>query len=215
MSTATLSTSPTNAPPLSLDALEFVCTLVQNLSAIELDSSKGYLIEARLANLARQCGFVTSTKLVQELRSKRQPALVGQVVDAMTTNETSFFRDIHPFDALRTTVLPELRGLLGEQRELNIWSAACSSGQELYSFAMLLREHFPDFGSWNVKLLGTDLSDEILERARKASFSQIEVNRGLVARLLIKYFERDGIKWQLRSDLKAMATFSKLNLIDR
>jgi chemotaxis protein methyltransferase CheR len=188
--------------------------IVRDRSAIELELSKSYLIEARLAPVAKQHGFPSASELIHDVRTKRRRDLEDRVVEAMTTNETSFFRDIHPFDALRKTVLPELRDVLASRRTLNIWSAACSTGQELYSVAMLIREHFPDMAAWNVGLMGTDLSDEVLERARAARFSQIEVNRGLPATLLAKYFQRDGLHWQLHQELRSMASFSKLNLIE-
>jgi chemotaxis protein methyltransferase CheR len=200
---------------LSPDAVSFVCAIVRERSAIELEASKSYLIEARLAPLAKQSGFSSTTDYILEVRKKRQLEQEQRLVEAMTTNETSFFRDIHPFNALRNTILPEMRTSRGTQRKLNIWSAACSSGQEIYSIAMILSEHFPEFANWNVQLVGTDLSDVILERARNACFTQVEVNRGLSAQLLVKYFERNGMSWQLRPDLRAKATFKKLNLIER
>lgn len=199
---------------LNSDVLSFVCTLVRERSAIELDASKAYLIDARLAPLAKQHGYGSTAELVAGMRAKPQPSLVSNLVEAMTTNETSFFRDIHPFDALRKQILPELRTKRSTPQTLNIWSAACSTGQELYSIAMLLREHFPDLAAWKVSLLGTDLSDDVLGRAREARYSQIEINRGLPAPLLIKYFQRDGMHWQLRPELRALATFRKLNLIE-
>jgi len=204
-----------SATTLTPDAISYVCTTVRDRSAIELDVSKTYLIEARLAPVARDNGFASISDLIQGVRAKRRPDLESRLVEAMTTNETSFFRDIHPFTALRTTILPEFLRLRTAQRTLNIWSAACSTGQELYSTAMVLREHFPALQNWNLQLVGTDLSDEVLERARAARFSQIEVNRGLPAPLLLKYFQRDGIHWQLCADLRTMARFLKLNLIER
>jgi len=204
MSTSTLAT----------DTLSYVCTLVRDRSAIELEANKAYLIEARLAPIAKQNGFASTNELIQGIRTKRNSKLENRVVEAMTTNETSFYRDINPFEALRKTILPEMRAHRAAQRQLNLWSAACSTGQELYSIAMLIREHFPELAAWKVNLLGTDLSDDVLERARAAKFSQIEVNRGLAAPLLLKYFQRDGMHWQIRPELRAMATFSKLNLIE-
>jgi chemotaxis protein methyltransferase CheR len=133
----------------------------------------------------------------------------------MTTNETSFYRDAHPFEALRATIIPEMMRLQARLRTLNIWSAACSTGQEAYSIAMLLRETFPDLASWKVQILGTDLSDDVLEKARAARFSQIEMNRGLPATLLAKYFRREGMQWELAEHVRSMASFCKLNLIER
>jgi len=204
MSTATLPS----------DVIDYVCTLVRQRSAIELDDTKGYLIEARLAPVAKRSGYSTTSEMVRALRCKPKAALQQQVVEAMTTNETSFFRDAHPFEALRTVIVPELLKSSATRRTLNIWSAACSTGQEAYSIAMLLSEYFPELASWNVSILGTDLSDEVLAKASAGRFSQIEMNRGLPAALLAKYFRRDGFHWELDPRIRAMAIFSKLNLIE-
>jgi chemotaxis protein methyltransferase CheR len=199
---------------LSDDSLTFVCKLVRDQSAIELEASKSYLIEARLAPVAKQFGFASTSELIHDLKSKQRVDVQRRVVSAMTTNETSFFRDIHPFDTLRKVIVPEFRAKRATQRALNIWSCACSTGQELYSIAMLIREHFPDLASWKIDLLGTDLSDEVLDRAQKAQFTQIEVNRGLSAPLLLKNFQRAGMNWELKPEIKSMASFRKLNLIE-
>lgn len=199
---------------LSPDVVSYVCSIVRERSAIELESNKSYLIEARLAPLAKQFGFGSASDYVLDVRKKRQADHEQRLVEAMTTNETSFFRDIHPFMALRKVLIPELIAARASQKSLNIWSAACSSGQELYSVAILLQEDFPQLASWNVRLTGTDLSDTILGRARNACYSQVEVNRGLSAAQLVKYFERNGMNWQLRPEMRAKATFKKLNLIE-
>lgn len=203
------------ATTLTPDTVSFVCSMVRDRSAIELEASKSYLIEARLLPLAKQHGFASTNDFIKDVRLKRHVDVERRLVEAMTTNETSFYRDIHPFTALRTTILPELRTRQAAQRTLNVWSAACSTGQELYSVAMLVREHFPDFATWTVQLVGTDLSEDVLDRARSGKYSQVEMNRGLPAPLLMKYFERDGMTWQLRPELRAMAMFTKLNLIER
>lgn len=200
---------------LTPDAVSYVCTLVRQRAAIELDAAKTYLIEARLNPLARRHGFPSTSEMIRTLQTLPKPEVQQQLVEAMTTNETSFFRDAHPFDAMRSTIVPELMQLRAKQRTLNVWSAACSTGQEAYSIAMLLREHFAELASWKVQILGTDLSDEVLEKARAARFSQVEMNRGLPATLLTKYFRRDGMQWELAEPLRAMAQFSKLNLIER
>jgi len=200
---------------LTPDVVSYVCTMVRERSAIELEASKSYLIEARLLPLAKQHGFASTNDFIHGVRVKRQPDLERRVVEAMTTNETSFFRDTHPFTALRTKILPGICASREASRSLNIWSAACSTGQELYSIAMLIRDHFPNLVTWNVRLVGTDLSEDVLNRAREAKFSQIEVNRGLPAQLLLKYFDRQGMTWQIKPDLRALATFTKLNLIER
>jgi chemotaxis protein methyltransferase CheR len=189
--------------------------MVRDRSAIELDASKGYLIEARLLPLAKQHGFKSTNEFISGVRAKGHPDLERRVVEAMTTNETSFFRDVHPFNALRTEILPQMRTRHASRRSLNVWSAACSTGQELYSFIMLLSEYFPDLATWNLQLIGTDLSEEVLAKAREGTFSQIEVNRGLPAAMMAKYFDRAGMTWQIRPQYRSLARFSKLNLIER
>jgi len=199
---------------LSTDAVSYVCTLVRSRSAIELDAAKSYLIEARLSGVARRHGLSSTSELVAQLRTKADLELQRQVVEAMTTNETSFFRDNHPFEALRKTLVPQFLTARGAAKSLNIWSAACSTGQEAYSCAMLLRESFPQLLNWKVQILGTDLSDDVLAKARAGRFSQIEMNRGLPATLLTKYFIRQGLEWELQPELRALASFRKLNLIE-
>lgn len=204
-----MTVSATIAP----DALQFVCTLVRQRSAIELDEAKAYLIEARLGPVAKRNGFASAAEMVTNLRVKPNTPIQQQLVEAMTTNETSFFRDIHPFEALRQQILPQLRKLQ-LARKLNIWSAASSTGQEAYSVAMLLREHFPELCAGKVQILGTDISDEVLARARAGTFTQIEVNRGLPANLLARYFQRKGLQWEITPSLRELVSFSKLNFIE-
>lgn len=199
---------------LTPESVSFVCGLVRERSAIELDASKTYLVEARLGPIARERGFATTTDLIENARTLRAPDVQRRIVEALTTNETSFYRDIHPFDALRTKIIPESIAHNVAKRGLNIWSAACSTGQELYSIAMLLRTHFPDLLNWNVRLLGTDISQDVLERARNARFTQIEVNRGFPAALLMRFFQRQEMHWQLIPEVRGMAVFEKLNFIE-
>jgi chemotaxis protein methyltransferase CheR len=203
-----------SATSIPADAISFVCSMVRDRSAIELEASKSYLIEARLSPVAKKFGFATATDLILGVRAKKQPELERSVVEAMTTNETSFYRDVHPFDALRNSIIPDLMVKNAASRKLSIWSAACSTGQEVYSIAMLLREHFPQLLSWNLKLHATDISDEVLTRARNGRFTQIEVNRGLPAQLLLKYFRRDGMHYQLAPEILSMVTFDRLNFIE-
>jgi chemotaxis protein methyltransferase CheR len=146
-------------------------------------------------------------ELVARLRSGAR-TLCDDVVEAITTNETSFFRDVHPFDALREAILPELT--TGTTRSLRIWSAAASTGQEPYSVAMLLREHFPNVP--DASILATDLSRDVLAKAASGRFTQAEVNRGLPARLLVKHFDRDGLEWQVKERVRRMVEFRQLNL---
>lgn len=199
--------------PITTAEFDYVRDLVRQRAAIVLDPGKEYLVESRLGQLARQQGIESISVLVEQLRRPNAAELESQVVEAMTTNETSFYRDIHPFEALRTTVLPELIKRRSSERILNIWSAACSTGQEPYTIAMLIKEHFPEIAGWTVRILATDLSTEVLDKAREGRYAQIEVNRGLPAPLLVKYFDRAGMGWQVKPDLKRMVDFRPMNLI--
>lgn len=198
---------------LSVADLSYICDLVYKEAAIVLDETKSYLIEARLDPLARREGFESSNALVKCLKTEKGAGLIAKSVDAMTTNETSFFRDVHPFLALRKHVLPEIIERKAGQKRLNIWCAASSSGQEPYTIAMLLKEHFPELDSWTVSILATDISEEMLARCRKGVFSKLEVNRGLPAPLLIKYFEQEGADWRMNEEIRSMIEFRILNLI--
>ena len=187
---------------------EFVRRLVYEHSAIALSNGKEYLVEARLAPLAQREGLSSVGELVEILR-KGGTRLRDDVLHVMATHETSFFRDIHPFDALRQTIIPSVLKANGGHR-LSMWSCAASTGQEAYSLALVIREHFPAIA--NVTILGTDLSHDVLARARDGRFSQLEVNRGLPAPMLVKYFERDGREWLLKPAVRNMVTFTPLNL---
>ena len=198
---------------LSVADLSFVCDLVYKEAAIVLDDTKSYLIDARLEPLAKREDFDSSRDLVESLRTTKDPTLVSKAIDAMTTNETSFFRDLHPFVSLRKHILPEIIGRKSAEKRISIWCAACSSGQEPYTISMLLKEHFPELGDWNVSILATDISDEMLTRCRKGVFSKLEVNRGLPAPLLIKYFLQEDAEWRLKDEIRSVIEFRELNLI--
>lgn len=191
---------------LSSSAFEVVRRLVAEESALSLGEGKSYLVEARLSPIAEREGCDSVEELVGRLRGS-PPALRDDVVQAMTTNETSFFRDVHPFEALRTVVLPELLERNGGR--LSLWSAAASTGQEAYSLAVLVAENFP---TARVSILATDLSRDVLARASEGVFSQLEVNRGLPAPLLIKYFEHDGARWRVKEQIRKRVEFRQLNL---
>jgi chemotaxis protein methyltransferase CheR len=191
---------------------DYVRTVVRERSAIVLDPGKEYLVESRLAALARTLELGSVDELVAKLRTGTD--VVDRVVEAMATNETSFFRDMRPFAALRTDVLPDLVERHRADRSLDIWSAGCSSGQEPYTIAMTILEHFPELASWNLRMLATDLSHELIARARTGSYSQIEVNRGLPSALLVKYFDRNGARWTVKPELQRRIHFEQLNLID-
>lgn len=191
---------------------DYLCKLVHDSSAIVLEPGKEYLLESRLLPLARREGFDTLNALVTNLRANSVNGMHRKVVEAMTTNETTFFRDLHPFEALRKKVLPELIEKRSVERRLTIWSAACASGQEPYSIAMLLREHFPVLAAWDVRILATDLSQEMVQRTQQGRYSQLEINRGLPAPLLLKYFEQQGLEWQIKEELRRMVEARQLNL---
>ncbi|MFN7701641.1 MAG: CheR family methyltransferase [Deltaproteobacteria bacterium] len=191
----------------------FIRDLVLRRSAIVLETGKEYLVEARLSPVARDAGFAGIPELVEALRRHPTGPLGTRVVEAMTTNETSFFRDNHPFEALRSHVIPKLIERNRHHRSIQVWSAACSTGQEPYTIAMTLKEHFPELSSWKVRIVCTDLAECVLERARAGRYRQIEVNRGLPATYLAKYFERRGLEWEVVPALKEWMEFRQLNLI--
>ncbi len=203
--------------PTSARSLQYLRELIHRRSAIVVDADKDYLLESRLAPMARKHGLATVDALVAQVRAQpnEDAPLVHAVIEAMTTNETSFFRDAHPFEALRTEMIPRLIKARASARTLRIWCAAASTGQEPYSIAMLLREHFPELGSWSVQIVATDLNATVLDRARTGVFRQLEVNRGLPAPMLVKYFDRVGADWQIKEDLRRMVTFQELNLLER
>lgn len=200
-----------DSSPLTATNFGFVRDLVHREAAIVLDPGKEYLVETRLAAVATRNRFASVNALVDHLRFSVgvAPGLQHEIVEALTTNETLFFRDLNPFDALRERVIPEFR-TANPRGVLNIWSAACSTGQEAYSIAMLLAEHFPDV---NARLLGTDLSPAVVARARDGVYQQIEVNRGLPARLLVKHFRQIETGWQISDEIRRRVEFRTMNLV--
>lgn len=191
----------------------FLADMLREKSAISIAEGKEYLVESRLAPVARAVGLEDVTALISQLRKPfPDPVVREQVIEAMTTNETSFFRDRHPFDAMQTDVLPELIQRNATTRRLSIWSAASSTGQELYSLSMLLDTTFPELDSWDVRLMGTDLSKDVLHKARSGRFSTLEVNRGCPAPMLAKYFHRDGAEYVIDERLRRRCSFEQLNL---
>lgn len=193
---------------------DFVSALAYSQAAIVLERGKEYLVEARLTPLAQREGFASLADFIGALRKDRLPgALHARTIDALTTNETYFFRDFHPFEALRRTLVPELIKLRESTRRLTLWCAACSTGQEPFSIAMLLREHFPQLASWQVEIIATDLSSTVLKQAEAGVYNQIEINRGLPASYLIKYFTQQGTTWTIKPEIRKMVQFRPLNLV--
>jgi chemotaxis protein methyltransferase CheR len=192
-----------------------VAQYVHSVCAIALDESKGYLIEGRLAGLVEETGCASYSGLLQRARSDSSRALERRIVDAITTNETLFFRDTAPFDLLRHKLIPELidqsarTGAAG----IRIWSAACSTGQELYSIAILLKELLGDPARYGVRLVGTDISDNAVGRASRGVFSPVEISRGLSETQRTRHFVPVAGGWQIRDEIRAMASFKRLNLM--
>ena len=191
---------------------EYLRKLLKERSGLDLSADKQYLIESRLLPLARKAGLSGIPELVQKLQGGSS-ALITSVVEAMTTNETFFFRDKVPFDHFRDTIMPEILKARAGRRSVRIWCAAGSTGQEPYSLAMTLKEMGAALTGWRVEIIATDLSQEVLEKAKAGVYSQFEVQRGLPIQMLMKYFKQTGETWQVNPDLRAMIQHRQLNLL--
>lgn len=192
---------------------ELYATLLKERSGLALVPEKEYLLESRLTPIARNHSLTDLAGLAAELRSKRSEPLIREVVEAMTTNESFFFRDGQPFEVFRKTVLPSLLESRKSAKRLRIWSAACSTGQEPYSLAMILKEEAAKLAGWRIEILGTDLSSEVLEKAKAGMYSQFEVQRGLPIQMLMGYFEQIGEMWQIASTIRSMVQYKEFNLL--
>ena len=191
---------------------DFIRQLVRRHSAIVVEEGGEKLAGLRLAGIVTASGLSSVSELVSTLRNQAFGTLHRAVVEAMATSETRFFRDMHPFDALRKTLIPQLIERRRDERTLSIWCGACSTGQEPYSVAMLLREHFSQLSAWKITILGTDLVHRVLEKAESGIYTSLEVNRGLPATYLIKYFASQGINWHLLPEIRQMVEFREMNL---
>ncbi|OKO82183.1 chemotaxis protein CheR [Bradyrhizobium sp. NAS80.1] len=191
---------------------EYLRKFLRDHSGLDLSADKQYLIESRLLPLARKAGLSGIGELVQKLQGG-SGALVTNVVEAMTTNETFFFRDKVPFDHFRDTIMPEVIKARAGRRSVRIWCAAGSTGQEPYSLAMCLKEMGAALTGWRVEIIATDLSQEVLEKAKSGVYSQFEVQRGLPIQMLVKYFKQTGETWQINPELRAMIQYRQLNLL--
>jgi chemotaxis protein methyltransferase CheR len=196
--------------PLDYD---FLRTALKARSGLVLSADKQYLVESRLLPIARKAGFCHLGELVEALKYGDTDVLMTRVVEAMTTNETFFFRDKTPFENFRTAVLPALLGARQGCRTIRIWCAAASTGQEPYSLAMALKDVEGELAGWRIEIIATDLASEVLERAQSGIYSQFEVQRGLPIQLLIKYFAKVGDMWQIAPEIRAMVKFRQLNLL--
>ena len=192
---------------------EFLRKLLKDRSGLDLSPDKQYLVESRLVPLARKANLAGITELVQKMKMGSAEALTADVVEAMTTNETFFFRDKTPFDHLKDTMLPALLQARSARRALRIWCAASSTGQEPYSIAMCLKGLGAAIAGWKVDIVATDLSQGVLEKSKAGIFSQFEVQRGLPIQLLVKHFTQVGDMWQLNADIRSMVQHRQLNLM--
>jgi chemotaxis protein methyltransferase CheR len=200
--------------PLSVADFDYIRKLVYDRTGVSLSEDKTYLVESRLGMLAKEAGASSISGLVAQLKQKGFNPLYESIVEAMMTNETFFFRDVNPFELLKKSVMPELLKQRQSNRTLNIWCAACSSGQEPYSIAMLLREYFPQLANWKVNLIASDISTKILKRARLGRYGKHEIIRGLPPTFLHKYFHHCGKEWEIKEDLRKSIEFRQINLTE-
>ena len=198
---------------MTVTDFEFICQILRERSGLVLTNDKAYLLESRLLPVARKWKLATFDDLVRVIRTKMDEAVVRDVVEAMTTNESFFFRDTKPFDQFKALVLPALLKSRAASRTIRIWSAACSSGQEPYSLAMILSESAAQLNGWKIEIVGTDLSTEILNRAKEGMYSQFEVQRGLPITMLVKYFAQIGDRWQINAKIRGMVQYKEFNLL--
>jgi len=191
---------------------EYLRKLLKDQSGLDLSADKQYLIESRLVPLSRKAGLSGIPELVQKMKAG-SASLIAQVVEAMTTNETFFFRDKIPFDHFRQCIIPEILKARAARKSARIWCAAGSTGQEPYSLAMCLKEMESQLAGWRVEIIATDLSQEVLEKSKAGLYSQFEVQRGLPIQMLVKYFKQTGEFWQINPDIRAMVQHRQLNLL--
>lgn len=193
---------------------EFLKSFLKERSGLVLSNDKQYLVESRLLPIAKKANIESLSALIGSLQGGGSPKLINDVVEAMTTNESFFFRDKTPFDHFNDTMLPHMLQERARTRGLKIWCAAASTGQEPYSLAICIKEAAAKLGGWRTRILGTDLSNEVLEKAKTGIYSQFEVQRGLPIQLLLKYFEQKGDMWQITPEMRSMIEWRQLNLLD-
>ncbi len=199
------------------EEVNVIAKYVNDLTGIVLDQSKAYLIESRLSHIAEEIGCSNYSELYFKAKNDARRQIQNRIVDAITTNETFFFRDNSPFDLLRHKVFPDVFDQImdsGPLKHLNIWSAACSTGQEVYSIAIILKELLQDINSWTIKLLGTDISDAAVAQSSYGKYNHTEISRGLQQAQLTKYFNKDGTAWRIKDEIRSMAVFRKQNLLE-
>jgi len=199
---------------VSPEDFEFISSLIRSRSGLVLTPDKSYLLESRLMPVARKHGLKGLDDLVGQLRTRKEEALIVEVTEAMTTNESFFFRDVKPFDLLRDEVLPPILEQRQTQKHLRIWCAAASSGQEPYSIAIILKELGVKLAGWKIDIVGTDISHDILKKASDGMYSQFEVQRGMPIQLLLKYFDKKDETWEIKPEIKSMVQYKYWNLLD-
>lgn len=196
------------------DDFDYISQLVRDRSGLVLTKDKAYLLESRLMPVARKLGMKGLEDLAKALRTNKDTALVQEIVEAMTTNESFFFRDTKPFELFRDSIMPDVLKARSAQRSLRIWCAAASSGQEPYSLAIILREMAAKLAGWRIEIVGTDISRDILDKAKQGLYTQFEVQRGLSIQLLLKYFDKKGETWEAKPELRSMIQYKEYNLLD-
>ena len=194
------------------DLFAFVAKMLKDRSGLIVTADKAYLLESRLTPIARKRGLKSLEDLLAALPSGGED-LQREVTEAMTTNESFFFRDIKPFDQFKSLVLPKLIEGRASRRSFRIWSAACSSGQEAYSLAMIIKEEGAKLAGWKIEIVGTDISHEMLEKARAGVYSQFEVQRGLPVQMMVKYFKKNNESWQIDPAIRSMVQYREFNLL--
>lgn len=198
---------------MKTEDFELFSSHVKTRSGLVLTPDKAYLLESRLMPVARKLGLKDLEELAKTIREKRDEKILEAVTEAMTTNETFFFRDQKPFDQFKNIVIPHLLKVRAAKKHVRIWSAASSTGQEAYSLAMILTEEAAKFAGWKFDIIGTDLSVEVVEKAKQGVYTQFEVQRGLPIQLLMKYFTQDGDKWKISQKIKDMVQYKTMNLL--
>lgn len=189
--------------------------LLKEKSGLIITPDKGYLLESRLNPIAKKMGLADLDALAAQLLKPNSTALITEVIEAMTTNETSFFRDQRPFDLFKDYVLPEMTKLRSGQKSIKIWCAAASSGQEPYSLSMIMKDRQKAaMAGWNCSILGTDISIDILNQAKEGLYSQFEVQRGLPIQMLMSYFTQEGDRWRISNEIKSMVKYEMFNLLN-
>ena len=200
------------------EELTLLAQYIHNISGIFYDQKKAYLFESRLGPLVEESGLANYTELYHKSKADPKKGIEKKIIDAISTNETLFFRDTGPFDLLKHKIIPDLvdarsAKAAGRQVPLKIWSSACSTGQEVYSIAIVLKDLLPDFKKYNIKLLGTDISDAAVAQASSGKYNKFEIERGLARDKLQKFFTLNGGSWKIKDEIRALATFKKQNLM--